>query len=61
MEGIGMLIFFCFALTFFPPVIFLFIGLAKRRNNKDSATVFFILSASWFTIGGGICASIMTG
>jgi hypothetical protein len=61
MEGLGLLIFLCFALTFAPPIIFLFIGLIRRRRNKDNATVFFILSAVWFIIGGGTCASIMMG
>lgn len=59
MEGIGTLIAICFGITFGPPVLFFIIGMVKRR--KDSGKIFFILAAVWFIVGGGICASIMTG
>jgi hypothetical protein len=59
MEGIGTLIAFCFFITFGPPVLFLVVGVAQHNSNRNKAKVFYILSAVWLTVGGGICASIM--
>ncbi|HEY0741673.1 MAG TPA: hypothetical protein VGD40_09425 [Chryseosolibacter sp.] len=59
MNGIGLFIAICFFITFGPPVLFFVIGLVKRHRQKDSAVLYFILSAAWLIIGGGICASLM--
>jgi len=59
MEGIGTLIAICFSITFAPPIVFFIIGLIKRKSEKGK--VFFILAAVWFIVGGGICASILSG
>lgn len=61
MEGIGMLILFCYSITFGPPLIFFVIGLVKRKSDPSAAKLFFIFATIWFIIGGGICASIMMG
>jgi uncharacterized membrane protein len=60
MGGIEILIFACFFVTFGPPIIFFVIGLVKRKTQMNVAKSFFILSAVWLIIGGGICASILT-
>ncbi len=58
MEGIGTLIAICFLITFGPPVLFLIMGIVKRKSDRGK--VYFILSALWFIIGGGICATILS-
>lgn len=61
MEGIGLLITICFLITFGPPVIFFIIGLIKHNRNRNAAKIFYIIAAVWLIVGGGMCASIMTG
>lgn len=61
MDGVGFLIFLCFAFTFGPPLLCLIIGLAKHNKDRAIAKVLYIVGALWLIIGGGICASIMTG
>lgn len=60
MEGIGILIFICFAITFGPPIILFAVGLSKRKNDTNTSNLFFILAALWLLVGGGICASILS-
>lgn len=59
--GIGILVLICFLATFAPPVILFVAGLVKRKSNKQSATVLFVLATLWLIVGGGLCASILTG
>jgi hypothetical protein len=61
MDGIGIIIFLVLAVMFGPPLVFLIVGLKKRTSNKESAKVFYILAAVYLVIGGGICASLLTG
>jgi hypothetical protein len=60
MEGIMLLVTFCFAITFGPPVIFFLWGRARRKTDQDDAKTLFIIAAVWLTIGGGICATILS-
>ena len=60
MEGLALLIFLAFFVSFGIPVILLIIGLAQRRKNKDKAKVYFIIGTIWLIVGGGTCLSILT-
>ena len=57
--GIGLIIVILLGIMFGPPLVFLIIGLSKRKTSKDSATIFYILAVAWVVIGGGICASML--
>ena len=59
MEGIGVLIAIMYAALIGPPLIFLIIGLSKRKSNPVKAKPFFILAVVYLLIGGGICASLL--
>jgi hypothetical protein len=61
MEGIGILIVISFLFTFGVPLLFLIIGLTKRKHDKKTSNLFFIMGTVWLVIGGGICASILGG
>jgi hypothetical protein len=61
MEGLGAIIALILAVMFGPPLLFLILGLSKRKSNPESAKIFYILSATWLIVGGGICATILTG
>lgn len=60
MNGIGILIGIILFIMFGPPVLFAIIGLSKRKTDKKSAKVFYIIAIAWLIAGGGICATILT-
>jgi hypothetical protein len=45
---------------FGPPLLFLILGLARRKTDKEIAKLFYVLAAGWLIVGGGICASLVT-
>jgi hypothetical protein len=59
MAGIGLIFVILFGIMLGPPIILVIIGLQKRKTDKDSAKIFYILAVSWIVIGGGICASLL--
>jgi hypothetical protein len=50
-----------FLITFGPPILFLILGLSRWKSDRRTARVFLILGTAWLIIGGGACASILTG
>jgi len=61
MEGLALFIFICFGITFGPPVLFIILGIVKRRKSPAASKTFFILGVLWLIVGGGICASMLGG
>lgn len=57
MDQILFLIYGVILLMFGPPVVFLILGIVKRK--KESGKVFLILAVTWLLVGGGICASLL--
>ena len=55
LMGIFLLIIF---IMIGPPIIFLVIGLVKRKKKPETAKIFYILSVAYLLIAGGICGSL---
>ena len=56
----GIIIFFVL-IIFGPPLLFVLIGFAIKRNSANAAKVLFIMAASYLIIAGGICGTLMMG
>ena len=59
MEGLEVLLFIILGIMFGPPLLFIILGFVKRRKNRSTSKVFFILAFAWMIIGGGICLSMI--
>jgi hypothetical protein len=46
-------------LMFGVPALLAMTGFSRRKQNKDSAKVFYILAVVWLIVAGGICATIL--
>lgn len=46
---------------FGPPVIFFIIAAAVRKNSSTATKVLSIIGVAWILVGGGICATLLTG
>lgn len=58
---LGGLIVIILGIMFGPPTLFLIIGISKKNDKPKLAKIFFILAAVYVIVGGGLCASILTG
>jgi hypothetical protein len=48
------------AVMFGPPILFLSMGIRRRKINPDSAKMFYILTVVYLIVAGGVCYSLLS-
>lgn len=61
MDGLLLFIILVYLVLHSPAIILLIVGMAKRKNNPETAKKLFIAAGIYFLIGAGVCGAIMTG